>query len=172
MKQQLGVLTGLGGNSAQRAQQGPRAASGRPVTPVAKRSLVRGAIAVLLQQPTLALTLGGKHHFQGLRLPGVELLLELLGLVEQRPDISTGALLEHFDGREEQASLHTLAAQTLAGDEAMWTVELHDAVGQLEKQLLFQRIDDLNAKQRQQGLDDTDKYEMRELLKARANLRL
>ncbi|MNI46421.1 DNA primase DnaG DnaB-binding protein [compost metagenome] len=54
----------------------------------------------------------------------------------------------------------------------MWTVELHDAVGQLEKQLLFQRIDDLNAKQRQQGLDDTDKYEMRELLKARANLRL
>jgi DNA primase len=150
----------------------PQRAAPRTIQPAAKRSLVRGAIAVLLQQPSLALTLGGKHHFQGLRLPGVELLLELLGLVEQRPDISTGALLEHFDGREEQASLHTLAAQTLAGDEAMWTVELHDAVGQLEKQLLFQRIDDLNAKQRQQGLDDTDKYEMRELLKARANLRL
>ena len=144
----------------------------RTIQPVAKRSLVRGAIAVLLQQPSLALTLGGKHHFQGLRLPGVELLLELLGLVEQRPDISTGALLEHFDGREEQASLHTLAAQTLPGDDAMWTQELHDAVAQLEKQLLVQRLEELLAKQRQQGLDDTDKYELRELLKARAGLRL
>ena len=172
MKQQLGVLTGLGGNPAQRPQQGPRATSGRPVTPVAKRSLVRAAIAILLQQPSLAMSLGGQHHFHGLRLPGVELLLELLALVEQRPDISTGALLEHFDGREEQASLHTLAAQTLAGDEAKWTEELHDAVGQLEKQLLFQRIEDLNAKQRQHGLDDTDKFEMRELLKARASLRI
>jgi len=170
MKQQLGVLTGLGGNSAQRAQPAARAASGRPVTPVAKRSLVRAAIAILLQQPSLAMSLGGQHHFHGLRLPGIELLLELLALVEQRPDISTGALLEHFDGREEQASLHTLAAQTLAGDEAKWTEELHDAVGQLEKQLLFQRIEDLNAKQRQHGLDDTDKFEMRELLKARASL--
>lgn len=172
MKQQLGVLTGLGGNSAQRAQPAARAASGRPVTPVAKRSLVRAAIAILLQQPSLAMSLGGQYHFHGLRLPGIELLLELLALVEQRPDISTGALLEHFDGREEQASLHTLAAQTLAGDEAKWTEELHDAVGQLEKQLLFQRIEDLNAKQRQHGLDDTDKFEMRELLKARASLRI
>lgn len=65
------------------------------------------------------MTLEG-HHFSGLRLPGVELLIELLTTVEQRPDISTGALLEHFEGREEQESLHKLAAQTLPGDEAMW----------------------------------------------------
>ena len=168
MKQQLGQLTGLGGNAAQRSV--PARPTGRPITPVAKRSLVRAAIAILLQQPSLAMSLGGRHHFHGLRLPGIDLLLELLALVEQRPDISTGALLEHFDGREEQASLHTLAAQTLAGDEAKWTEELHDAVGQLEKQLLFQRIEDLTAKQRQLGLDDTDKYELRELLKARASL--
>jgi DNA primase len=74
--------------------------------------------------------------------------------------------------REEQASLHTLAAQTLPGTEASWTQELHDAVAQLEKQLLVQRLEELLAKQRQQGLDDTDKYELRELLKARAGLRL
>jgi len=45
-------------------------------------------------------------------------------------------------------------------------------VAQLEKQLLVQRLEELLAKQRQQGLDDTDKYELRELLKARAGLRL
>ncbi|NIJ67618.1 DNA primase [Xanthomonas sp. 60] len=171
MKQQLGQLTGLGQGNAARAPAPSRPAT-RPILPVARRSLVRAAIAILLQQPSLALSLGGQHHFHGLRLPGADLLLELLALVEQRPDISTGALLEHFDGRDELASLQTLAAQTLAGDEAMWTQELHDAIEQLEKQLLLQRLDDLLAKQRSQGLDDTDKYELRELLKARASVRL
>lgn len=167
MKQQLATLTGLGAKPAAAPASRPPA---RAVAPAQRRSLVRAAIAILLQQPSLAMTLEG-HHFGGLRLPGVELLIELLTLVEQRPDISTGALLEHFEGREEQESLHKLAAQTLPGDEAMWNQELHDAVAQLEKQLLLQRLEELQAKQRQQGLDDTDKYELRELLKARATLR-
>jgi len=167
MKQQLATLTGLGSAPAPAPAARPPQ---RAVAPAQRRSLVRAAIAILLQQPSLAMTLDG-HHFGGLRLPGVELLIELLTLVEQRPDISTGALLEHFDGREEQDALQKLAAQTLPGDEAMWNQELHDAVAQLEKQLLLQRLEELQAKQRQQGLDDTDKYELRELLKARATLR-
>ncbi|KAG1308186.1 hypothetical protein G6F62_015082 [Rhizopus arrhizus] len=113
MKQQLAQLTGLGGNAASARAPMPQRQPARTIQPVARRSLVRGAIAVLLQQPSLALTLGGKHHFQGLRLPGVELLLELLGLVEQRPDISTGALLEHFDGRT--ARRRGPAGETAAG---------------------------------------------------------
>ncbi|MGB3394439.1 MAG: DNA primase [Stenotrophomonas sp.] len=167
MKQELQRLTGIGRISA-----GSAPVRRAPTTPVQKRSLVRAAIAILLQQPSLALSLEGHHAVSGLRLPGIDLLLELLELVRQRPDISTGALLQHFDGRGEQAPLHTLAAQTLAGDEAKWTEELQDAIAQLEKQLLFQRIEDLKAKQQKQGLDDTDKYEMRELLKIRAGLRL
>ena len=170
MKQELQRLTGIG-----RAPAGNAAAGApmrrAPVAPAQKRSLVRAAIAILLQQPSLALSLEGHHAIAGLRLPGIELLLELLELVQQRPDISTGALLEHFDGREEQAALHRLAAVALPGDEASWTQELHDAIVQLEKQLLQQRLDELQAKQRQQGLDDTDKYELRELLKARAAMR-
>ncbi|MCW4456002.1 DNA primase [Flavobacterium sp. MXW15] len=169
MKQELARLTGVGA-AAPTAPAMPRA-SARQVAPAQKRSLVRAAIAVLLQRPSLALTLEDHHGFSGLRLPGIELLIELLELVRQRPDISTGALLEHFTGREEQASLHRLAAMALPGDEKVWAQELHDAVAQLEKQLLQQRLDELQAKQRQQGLDDTDKYELRELLKARASLR-
>ena len=170
MKQELARLTGVG-----RAASGMAAAAAplrrAAVTPVQKRSLVRAAIAILLQQPSLALGLQGHHAIAGLRLPGIELLLELLELVQQRPDISTGALLQHFDGREEQAALHRLAALALPGDEASWSQELHDAIIQLEKQLLQQRLDELQAKQRQQGLDETDKYELRELLKARASMR-
>ena len=170
MKQELQRMTGVGRAPAGNA---PATAPMRraQVAPVQKRSLVRAAIAILLQQPSLALGLEGHHAIAGLRLPGIELLLELLELVQQRPDISTGALLQHFDGREEQAALHRLAAVALPGDEASWTQELHDAVVQLEKQLLQQRVDELLAKQRQQGLDETDKYELRELLKTRATMR-
>ena len=168
MKQELQRLTGVGRAPAGMAPAPVRRA---PTAPVQKRSLVRAAIALLLQQPSLAASLEGHHAVAGLRLPGIELLLELLDLVQQRPDISTGALLQHFDGREEQAALHRLAAIDLPGDEASWAQELHDAITQLEKQLLQQRVGELQAKQRQQGLDETDKYELRELLKALAAMR-
>ena len=171
MKQELARLTGIG-STATAVAPAARPPMRNNAVPAQKRSLVRAAIAILLQQPSLAMSLEGHHAIGGLRLPGIELLVELLNLVQQRPDISTGALLEHFNEREEQAALHKLAAQALPGDEAMWAQELQDAVLQLEKQLLTQRLDELQAKQRQQGLDDTDKYELRELLKARANLRL
>ena len=171
MKQELARLTGIGSTSTAAAPVA-RPPMRNNAVPAQKRSLVRAAIAILLQQPSLAMSLEGHHAIGGLRLPGIELLVELLNLVQQRPDISTGALLEHFNEREEQAALHKLAAQALPGDEAMWAQELQDAILQLEKQLLTQRLDELQAKQRQQGLDDTDKYELRELLKARATLRL
>ncbi|WP_269792682.1 DNA primase [Stenotrophomonas sp. Iso1] len=170
MKQELARLTGIG-NRSSAAPATTRATSRANVAPVAKRSLVRAAIAILLQQPSLAMNLESHHAVGGLRLPGIELLLELLELVQQRPDISTGALLEHFNEREEQTALHKLAAMDLPGDEASWAQELQDAINQLEKQLLQQRLDELQDKQRQQGLDDTDKYELRELLKARAGTR-
>ncbi len=58
MKQQLAQLTGLGGNAPSVRAPMPQRQPQRAIQPVARRSLVRGAIAVLLQQPSLALTLG------------------------------------------------------------------------------------------------------------------
>src|SRR3546814_17097353 len=83
-----------------------------------KRSLVRSAIALLLQKPALALELQPPYRFVALRQPGIELLTELIALVSARPDLSTGALLEHFAEREEADALQKLASQTLPGDEA------------------------------------------------------
>lgn len=170
MKQELARMTGVGASMS--AQQSPPKARppARMGAPTQKRSLVRASIAILLQQPSLAMSLEGDHDFSGLRLPGIELLMELLALVRQRPEISTGALLEHFAEREELVALQKLAAQELPGDEHSWAIELHDVVAQLDKQLLRQRVEELQAKQRAQGLDNTDKYEMRELLKALAAL--
>ncbi|MDQ3495259.1 MAG: DNA primase, partial [Pseudomonadota bacterium] len=129
--------------------------------------LVRSAIALLLQQPALALELRPPYHFVTLRQPGIDLLTELIAVVSARPEIHTGALLEHFDGRQEASALQKLASQSLPGDEAHWREEFLDAMAQLDKQTLQQRVDELQAKQREGSLDDADKAELRQLLLAR-----
>ncbi len=163
MRQRLTELTGVGARAnastaAQPARTRPQHAQTQ------KRSLVRSAIALLLQQPSLALALEPPYTFNILRQPGVALLTELVTLVRERPDITTGGVLEHFAEREEVVALQKLASQAMPGEEALWRDEFLDAMGQLEKQTLHQRIDELQAKQREVGLDDHDKAEMRALL--------
>lgn len=166
MRQRLTELTGVG--AARTGAPAPPPARPRlPPGQTQKRSLVRSAIALLLQQPALALDLQPPYTFGVLRQPGVPLLAELIALVHERPEITTGALLEHFAEREEGAALQKLAVQALPGEEAKWRDEFLDAMAQLERQTLQQRIDELGAKQREQGLDDADKAEMRALLLAK-----
>jgi DNA primase len=169
MKQRLTELTGVGARaSAPETHVPAQRARSAPAMTTPKRILVRGAIALLLQQPSIALALQPPYRFAALRQPGVELLSELVALVRERPDIRTGGVLEHFGDREEAAALHKLATQTLPGDENVWQAEFIDTMVQLEKQTVQQRLDELQAKQREGVLDDTDKDELRSLLLTRA----
>jgi DNA primase len=63
--------------------------------------------------------------------------------------------------------LQKLASQSLPGDEAGMRREFLDTIAQLDRQTLQQRIDELQAKQSSDGLDDADKSELRGLLLAR-----
>ena len=167
MKQRLTELTGLGARSSAPETHVPvqRAHGGGGRGPAApRRSLVRGAIALLLQQPSLALALEPPYTFAQLRQPGIELLAELVALVRERPDIRTGGLLEHFAARDEAAALQKLAMQEIPGDPSTWGAEFLDAMAQLERQTLQQRIDELQAKRAESGLEERDKEELRALL--------
>lgn len=124
--------------------------------------MVRSAIVRLLHQPALALSLEPPYLFAGLRQPGVELLAEIVALVRERPEITTGGLLEHFSDREEAAALQKLAMQSLPGEEAAWGNEFLGAMAQLEKQTLQQRREELQT--RLASLDETEKQELRALL--------
>ena len=128
-------------------------------------SLVRTAITHILHRPGLATELQPPFRFARLRQPGIELLSELVLLVRERPEISTGALLEHFEGREELAALQKLALLELPGEDADLRAEFSDAVTQLEKQVLQQRIEELQP--RFAELDADEKRELLELLQAR-----
>ena len=164
MFQRLGEMTGLRTNAALPGTPLLNNAPRRNTTPPPKLSLVRSAITLLLQKPSLALNIEPPHLFAILRQPGIPLLCELIALIRQRPDINTGLIIESFDGREEQASLQKLAAQEFSGEPEHWQAEFNDALQQLDKQTRMQRIEELNAKT---GRSPEENNELRELLTAR-----
>ena len=52
----------------------------------------------------------------------------------------------------------------MPGDETVWRDQFLDAMAQLERQTLQQRIDELQAKRADSGLEERDKEELRALL--------
>ena len=168
MRQRLTELTGVGARNASPQTHVPtqRAHSQASVGVTPKRSLVRSAVTLLLQQPSLGLEAAIPYVFAGLKQPGVELLTELLDVVQTRPDISTGGLLELFAERDEAASLQKLASVSLPGDAPSWQAEFDDVLAQLAKQTLQQRIDELMTRMREVGsvgMTPAEKDELREL---------
>ena len=166
MRQRLTELTGVGARSASPETHVPaQRPRGAAASPAPKRSLVRAAITVLLQQPSLALDLQPPYRFVALQQPGIPLLVDLVALVHARPDISTGALIEHFGDREEGAALQKLASQSVPGDTPGLRAEFLGAIEQLNLQASQQRRAELQS--RLGALSDEEKIELRELLQAR-----
>ncbi len=137
-------------------------------TPAPRRSLVRHAIALLLQRPALAQTVQPPYPFAELQLAGLPLLIEVIELCQTRPDASTGSLLEHFAEREEHKALHALAILDLPGETAVWQAELDDILIRLRQLTEDQQIEALNARLASQPLSETDKARLRELHRRKA----
>ena len=167
MRQRLTELTGVGMRASSPQTHVPMQRPQRTGGGSQKPSLIRTAITHLLQRPGLALELRPPHAFAALRQPGIELLSELVLLIGERPDITTGALLEQFDGREELPTLQKLAVLDLPGEDANLRAEFLHAIGQLDKQVLQQRIEELQQRQREGNLDAGETRELLELLQAR-----
>ena len=181
MKQRLTELTGVGARASTPETHVPaqRANARMGVSHANKPSLVRTAITLLLQEPAVALVLPTSLHFASLEQPGVELLVEMIELVHQRPDISTGLLLEYFADRSEAPALMRLAmappvestAATQADvrafeDEEKRKQTFLDTIGRLDAQAVKQRISQLEARVREGGfaaLSQADKAELLEL---------
>jgi DNA primase len=144
-------LTGVGAQRATPEASSPEARARRP-SQAQKRSLVRTAIALLLQRPSLAQDVALPYLFAELRQPGIPLLVEMLEITRQRPSLTTGALLEHFAGRDEASALQKLALQDLLTDPDKWTSEFVLALKRLDLDTLRQREVELNAKIHEGGL--------------------
>ncbi|HWR87953.1 MAG TPA: DNA primase [Acidiferrobacterales bacterium] len=140
--------------------------SRRPAGGQARPSLVRTAIALLLQHPELARTVvdaGGEFRALAGR-PGVELLFDLLQLLRDRPDIKTGFIIEHYRDSEYQRALEKLLAwehPALSGD---IEAEFQGVLDQLRREALGAETERLMDKDRLSGLTTAEKIELKRLL--------
>ena len=129
-------------------------------------SLVRTAIALLLQHPQLARTVvdagAGFLALEG--RPGVGLLFDLLQLLRDRPDIKTGFIIEHYRDSEYQPALTKLLTwehPTLSGDIES---EFQGVLEQLRREALGAETERLMDKDRLSGLSAAEKVELKRLL--------
>ncbi|QBB72189.1 DNA primase [Pseudolysobacter antarcticus] len=134
-----------------------------------ERSLVRSAITTLVQQPACAMAIQPPTIFAALRQPGIPLLVELITLCRARPDISTGAVLEHFSERSEAAALRKLAVEEIPGDAEMTCAIFLETLGKLNRQTEHQRRDELQKKSTESSLSADEMHELRALLNNRNN---
>src|SRR5690348_17198104 len=138
-----------------------------------QRSLVRSAVALLVQSPQLASAIEPPWTFAELRLPGIPLLVELIALCRDRPDITTGALIEHFAERDETRALQKLAVMDFPGGEEESREEFLGAIRQLDRQTESQRRSDLHLRLKEleskgtEGLTESERNELRQLLIAK-----
>ena len=132
-----------------------------------RRSLVRTAIALLLQQPSLAAHIEPPYVFAILRQPGIPLLIEILSICMSRPDITTPILLEQFEGRDDHDALTRLVMLEFPSAAENWKGEFLDTLDQLNRQTAQQRVDELLGKQQHGQLSADEREELRALLRSK-----
>ena len=129
-------------------------------------SVVRRAITLILNYPESGQNLDtGK--LAGVQRAGVELLAAIIETVQSEPNITTAGLLERWRHHDEGRHLGKLAAAAVPMDDDFdASAELQACMQQLAIAGRKERIEFLIEKQRVTGLNDDEKSELQQLLKA------
>lgn len=127
---------------------------------------VRLAIALLLEHPHIVTSLEDISALQPITIPGVDLLIQLLGLCQQNPDIKTAQLLEYFRDTEQGKQLAKLMCwQHHIEAEAAQDVFL-DSIEKLLNNFVEQRTEFLLQKARTGQMSQQEKKELQAILNA------
>ncbi|MCG6886198.1 MAG: DNA primase [Proteobacteria bacterium] len=127
-------------------------------------SPVRIALMRLLHQPALAQQAGDPARFAGMAVPGVDLLVQVLEILQANPHLSTSALLERWRGAEHIAHLEKIAIwEPEVDDTASLEQEFLGALAQLDRLRSEHRLDNLLARSQQGELSAEEKRELNAL---------
>lgn len=137
-----------------------------------KLSPVRTVISLLLEQPQLAQLASEPARLKELEEPGISLLVELLELIQQRPNISCGVILEHWRDRPESKHLNKLARTTSAIPVEGYEHEFNDALRLLDKQRVERSYTKLLRKGEMGNLSPEEKQLLTQLLREKQALSL
>jgi DNA primase len=140
----------------------PRQAA--PARQAGQKSPVRQALELLLYRPALVSEIDTPAFLQQCEVPGVPLLLAVIELLQQQPELSTGALLEHWRGEEESRTLYKLARWVPPLDNLELLADLQGHLNEIQRQYIENRIEFLDAEQGHRQLSSAEKQEYGELL--------
>ncbi|WP_273858400.1 DNA primase [Photobacterium sp. GSS17] len=135
--------------------------------PEIKRTPMREVIALLIQNPNFVDSLEfDAAAFEGIDIPGLNLLLAIVEKCRTNPNIRTGQLLESWRGSKSEAMLARLAAWELplTPDEDNTLDVFLDAMDKVIDQCVKQQIEKLQAKSRSVGLSVEEKRDLQLLL--------
>ncbi|MBE1276329.1 DNA primase [Enterovibrio baiacu] len=147
------------------SQQGKTQA--RKPLPEMKRTPMREVITLLLQNPGFAESLPPLGGMDDLNIPGLKLFTTMLELCLQRPNITTGQLLEFWRGTDQEALLAKLASWELPITEHNALDVFLDSLDKILAQCVSQQIDKLQAKDRSVGLSAEEQRELWLLIQSR-----
>jgi len=135
--------------------------SGGPQEPP---SIVRRAIALLLQHPALAQKLVNEAELSDLDLPGMPLFIELSGLLKKSPGMNTASIIENFRDSDYQHHLSKLAVWDYPSLVEDVEAEFLGVVGRLGETSTRQKTERLLQKKDAGGLNQAEKDELARLL--------
>ncbi len=141
----------------------------KTIIPENRWTPIRLAINLLLQKPQIGLGAGSQHHLSEADMPGIELLLQLLDVIHDEPDISTQNLLARFSGSDHEAHLYQLAAvQPVMENEESIDLMFSDCLQRLQNKYIDLRRKQLIQKlQSGEALSEAEKLEHRQLFTKR-----
>jgi DNA primase len=161
-------------NAAQGTVAGTREAArkrpARSAHSTGRGGLVRQAVQNLLHFPAIAarLSVADRQALDAVDEPGVEVLRELLDTLQSQPALHTAQLLERWRDQPLAERLARLAAEpALLADEKAAGDEMITAVKKLAQGTAGAELDALIEKERNGGLDASERTRLRELLAAR-----
>jgi len=127
-------------------------------------SVVRMAIAMLLQHPSLADQVPDDPGLAELDLPGMNLFLAVLQLLKDTPRINTASIIENFRDSEHQHSIAKLAVWQHPVLEQNVETEFTGLMQRLREISATQRIERLLQRQRTGVANQAEKAELARLL--------
>ncbi len=137
----------------------------KTVIPENRWTPVKMAINLLLLKPQLADGIGSLNHLSDAGLGGVDLLLQIIDIVHEEPNISTQNLLSRFKDTDNESHLYSLAAVQPAM-ESNDSVEhmFEDCLQQLQNKYIVARRAQLIAKMEPGKLPtEQEKQELKQL---------
>jgi DNA primase len=146
-----------------------RMGSGSDIRTREKPSVVAQAMIWLLQYPKLAQGVGDLEQISSLDRPGIPLLVNLLHLLQDQPELTPAAVVERFRGEAHHRHLQKLLVWEHTLSEQDVEQEFAGSIRQFRRESMRMRKQELERKPLKQW-DQRDRQEHQQLSKQMSEL--